>query len=52
MSEDNFWDAFMKSGSVTDYLNYAKNKQQSDDKGVNPYGSDESKGTYSSGDKT
>ena len=52
MSEDNFWDAFMKSGSVTDYLNYAKNKEQTDDRGEKSYGSDQGKGTYSSGDKT
>ena len=52
MNEDNLWNAFLQSGSVTDYLNYAKNKQQTDDKGENPYGSDKGEGTYSSGNKT
>ncbi len=52
MNEDNLWNAFVQSGSVTDYLNYAKNKEQTDDRGEKPYGSDQGKGTYSSGDKT
>jgi len=52
MNEENLWNAFVLSGSVTDYLNYAKNKQDISDKGEKPYGSNEGKGTDSSGNKT